>query len=106
MFYGMFCGRRKREPERLLNILLRACECARVGSMQKVRTKAGKQEVFHKRERQKREKVPVWLEKTWQAASVKCERFQMKIGMTGKKHGWSLHKTGRKKRFGNPKMSE
>ena len=103
----MFCGRRKRKPERVLNILLRACECARVGSMQKVRTKAGKQEIFHKRERQKKGgKVPVWLEKTRQAASVKCERFQMKIGMTGKKHGRRLYKTGRKKRFGNPKMSE
>ena len=56
MFYGMSCGRRKRKPERLLNILLRACECARVGSMQKVRTKTGKQEVFHKRERQKKGK--------------------------------------------------
>ena len=29
MFYGMFCGRRKRKPERVLNILLRARECAK-----------------------------------------------------------------------------
>ena len=56
MFYGIFFRRRKREPERLLNILLRACECERVGSMQEIRTEAGKQEIFHKRERQKREK--------------------------------------------------
>ena len=43
------------------------------------------------------------MEKTWQAASVKCERFQMKIGMTGKKHGRRLHKTGRKNAPGTPK---
>ena len=54
----------------------------------------------------KGKKVPVWLEKTRQAASVKCERFQMKIGITGEKHGRHLHKSDRKKRFGNPKMPE
>ena len=131
MLYGIFFGKRKRETERVLNILLRACECARAWSVQKVRTEAGKQEIFHKRERQKREKstgmagknmagactkqaektlrkpkIPVWLEKTRQAASVKCERFQMKIGITGEKHGRHLHKSDRKKRFGNPKMPE
>ena len=46
--------------------------------------------------------MPVWLEKTWQAASVKCERFQMKIGMTGKKYGRRLHKTDRKKMLQKP----
>ena len=122
MFYGMSCGRRKRKPERLLNILLRACECARVGSMQKVRTKTGKQEVFHKRERQKKgkkcrygwkkhgrslhktgrkkcsgnRKIPEWLIKKQQAASVKRKRFRRKIGMTEEKHGKSLHKTDKK----------
>ncbi len=48
-------------------------------------------------------KIPVWLKKTWQAASAKCERFQMKIGITGKKHGKSLHKTGRKNASGTEK---
>ena len=63
MFYGIFFRRRKMEPERVLNILLRACECARVWSVQKVRTEAGKQEIFHKRERQKREKSTGMAEK-------------------------------------------
>ena len=45
---------------------------------------------------EKGEKVPVWLKKTWQAASVKRKRFRRKIGMTEKKHGGRLHKTGRK----------
>ena len=48
-------------------------------------------------------KIPVWLEKTRQAASVKCERFQMKIGITGEKHGRHLHKTGRKNAPGTEK---
>ena len=51
----------------------------------------------------KGKKVPVWLKKTWQAASAKCERFQIKIGMTEKKHGKSLHKTDRKKMLREPK---
>jgi hypothetical protein len=72
MFYGMSCGRRKRKPERVLNILLRACECARVWSVQKVRTEAGKQEIFHKRERQKKGKS---------------------AGMAGKNTANSIHKT-------------
>ena len=50
----MSCGRRKRNVRSLLHILLRSCECARVWSVQKVRTEAGKQEIFHKRERQKK----------------------------------------------------
>ncbi|MEJ8741836.1 hypothetical protein, partial [Phocaeicola sp. HCN-6420] len=54
----------------------------------------------------KGKKVPVWLEKTWQAASVKRKRFRIKIGMTEKKHGGRLHKTGRKECSGNPKMPE
>ena len=39
MFYDIFCGRRKRKPRRVLNILLRACRCARVWT---VRKRAGK----------------------------------------------------------------
>ena len=35
-------------------------------------------------------------DKKRQAASAKCERFRIKIGMTEEKHGKSLHKTGRK----------
>ena len=119
--------------------------------MQKVRTEAGKQEIFHKRERQKKgksagmagkntansihktQKIPEknrddgektrqepaqdrqkkmlrepkntgMTNKKQQAASVKRKRFRIKIGMTGKKHGRRLHKTGRKKHSGNPKI--
>ena len=36
----------------------------------------------------------------------KMQKIPEKIGMTGKKYGRRLHKTDRKKRFGNPKMSE
>ena len=39
MFYGRFSGRRKRKPGGVLNILLRACRCARVWLVQK---RAGK----------------------------------------------------------------
>ena len=39
MFYGRFSGRRKRKPGRVLNILLRACRCARVWAVWK---RAGK----------------------------------------------------------------
>ena len=39
MFYGRFCGRRKRILRQVLNILLRACRCARVWF---VRKRAGK----------------------------------------------------------------
>ena len=35
MFYGRFCGRRKRMLNQVLNILLRACGCARVWFVQK-----------------------------------------------------------------------
>ena len=41
-------------------------------------------------------KIPEWLIKKRQAASVKRKRFRRKIGMTEKKHGGRLHKTGRK----------
>ena len=68
--------------------------------------KQGSRRFSINRKGRKREKVPEWLEKTRQAASVKCERFQMKIGMTGKKDGKSLYKTGRKKCFGNQKIPE
>ena len=75
----------------------------------------------------KGEKVPVWLKETrrapaqdWQkktlrepqntgmadkktaSSIVKRKRFRIKIGMTGKKHGKSLHKTGRKKTLRKP----
>ena len=39
MFYGRFCGIRKRKPGGVLNILLRACRCARIWTVQK---KSGK----------------------------------------------------------------
>ena len=39
MFYGIFSGIRKRKPGGVLNILLRACRCARVWTVQK---KSGK----------------------------------------------------------------
>ena len=39
MFYGRFSGIREREPGGVLNILLRACRCARVWTVQK---KSGK----------------------------------------------------------------
>ena len=39
MFYGIFSGIRKRKPGGVLNILLRACRCARVWT---VRKRAGK----------------------------------------------------------------
>ena len=42
-------------------------------------------------------KIPEWLIKKQQAASVKRKRFRRKIGMTEEKHGRRLHKTNRKK---------
>ena len=45
-------------------------------------------------------------DKKRQTASVKRKRFRIKIEMTGKKHGKSLYKTGRKKCFGNQKIPE
>ena len=48
-------------------------------------------------------KIPEWLIKKRQTASAKYKRFRIKIGMTGKKHGKSLHKTGRKNAPETPK---
>ena len=36
MFYGRFCGIRERKPGGVLNILLRACRCARVWFVRKM----------------------------------------------------------------------
>ena len=55
---------------------------------------------LHKTDRKKcsgNRKIPEWLIKKRQAASVKRKRFRRKIGMTEKKHGGRLHKTNRKK---------
>ena len=103
MFYGMSCGRRKRNVRRLLHILLRACECARVWSVQKVRTEAGKQEIFHKRERQKKRKSAGMAEKTRQAASAKCERFRIKNRDDGKKTRRAPAQDWQKKMLREPK---
>ena len=35
MFYGRFSGMRERKPGGVLNILLRACRCARVWTVRK-----------------------------------------------------------------------
>ena len=75
MFYGMFCGRRKGNFRRILHILLRACECARVGFVRKIHTEAGKQEIFHKRERQKRGKSAGMAERNTAGA---CTRLAEK----------------------------
>ena len=81
----MSCGRRKGKPERVLNILLRACECVRVGSMQKVRTKTGKQEVFHKRERQKKgKKYRYGWKKHGRRHPQNVKDFRWKSGWRGK----------------------
>ena len=42
-------------------------------------------------------------DKKRQVASIKRKRFRIKIGMTGEKHGRSLHKTDRKNAPGTPK---
>ena len=47
--------------------------------------------------------IPVWLKKTRQAASVKCERFQMKIGMTGKNMAGACTRLAEKNAPGTPK---
>ena len=47
MFYGMFCGRRKGNFRRILHILLRACECARVGFVRKIHTEAGRNQKIY-----------------------------------------------------------
>ena len=54
---------------------------------------------LHKTDRKKcsgNRKIPEWLIKKRQAASVKRKRFRRKIGMTEEKHGKSLHKTDKK----------
>ena len=107
MFYGMSCGRRKRNVRRLLHILLRACECARVWFVRKIHTEAGKQEIFHKRERQKKgKKCRYGWKKHGRRHPQNAKDSGWKIGMTEKKHGRSLHKTGRKKCSGNRKIPE
>ena len=61
---------------------------------------------LHKTDRKKcsgNRKIPEWLIKKRQAASVKRKRFRRKIGMMGKKHGGRLHKTGRKNAPETPK---
>ena len=103
MFYGMSCGRRKRNVRRLLHILLRACECARVWFVRKIHTEAGKQEIFHKRERQKKgKKCRYGWKKHGKRHPQNAKDSGWKIGMTEKKHGRSLHKTGRKKTLRKP----
>ena len=51
----------------------------------------------------KREKVPVWLEKTWQAASAKCKRFRMKNRDDGEKTRQEPAQDRQKKMLREPK---
>ena len=51
----------------------------------------------------KREKVPVWLEKTRQAASAKCKRFRMKNRDDGEKTWQKPAQDRQKKMLQKPK---
>ena len=54
----------------------------------------------------KREKVPVWLEKTRRAASAKCKRFRMKNRNDGEETRRAPVQNRQKKRSGNQKIPE
>ena len=83
MFYGRFCGRRKRKTGGVLNILLRACRCARVWTVRKRAGKVKKYPAGRKIHSGKCgffcRKVPEEVRKWWKRE----EKF---LSLHGKKH--------------------
>ena len=109
MFYGRFCGIRKRKPGGVLNILLRACRCARVWFVRKrsgtVKIPAGwsgkylwKDGILYRMTRKKSENTPRGREKMF----VRTENSFRKMWIFPLKSpgkNTKMMKTGRKISF-------